>query len=115
MEFGDIIWAFLMFIVGLVVFRATFLKQLLNVAGVVLSLFSLYSIATEPDLLVGYFLNIPVSYIAGAVTHYLYLIGANIGRANHFHVDINYGRIILYGVIIIGLIIILNNFDAIVT
>lgn len=108
MEFGDIIWAFLMFIVGLVVFRATFLKQLLNVAGVVLSLFSLYSIATEPDLLVGYFLNIPVSYIAGAVTHYFYLIGANIGRAEQFGVDINWGRIIFYTIFIAGLILFLK-------
>lgn len=108
MEFGDLLWAVVVFIVGLFVFRVTSLKRFLDVVGVIVSVFSLYSIATEPELLAGYVLKIPVSYIGGAVTHYFYLIGANIGRADQFGDDVNWGRIIFYTIVIIGLILFLR-------
>ena len=112
MEFGDIFWAVIWFGAGLYIFEETSLKSFLDAIGVIIMIISLFAIATKPEFLAHYLQNVPVSYFAGALTHYIYLIGANIGRANHFHEDINYGRIILYGVIIIGLIIILNNFNA---
>jgi hypothetical protein len=90
MEFGDFLWAVVMFVVGLLVFRVTSLKRFLDVVGVILSTFSLYSIATEPELLACYVLQIPVSYIGGAVPHLVYLIGANIGRADQFGDDVNW-------------------------
>lgn len=108
MEFGDFLWALVMFLVGLVVFRITSLKRFLHVVGVIVSAFSLYSIATEPELLAGYILKMPISYIGGAVTHYFYLIGANIGRAIQFDVNVNWGRIIFYTLVITGLIFLLK-------
>jgi len=109
MEFGDIFWAVIWFGAGLLTFEVTSLKGFLNAIGVIIMIISLFAIATKPEFLAHYLQNIPVSYFGGALTHYIYLIGANIGRANHFHDDINYGRIMLYGVIIISLMIILNN------
>jgi len=114
MEFGDIFWALIWFGAGLLIFEETSLKSFLDAIGVIIMIISLFAIVTKPDFLADYLRNVPVSYFAGAFTHYVYLIGANIGRANHFHVDINYGRLILYGVIMIGLVVILNNFDAII-
>jgi hypothetical protein len=108
MEFGDFLWAVLMFIVGLVTFRVTSLKRFLDVVGVIVSVLSLFFIATKSELLVGYFFQIPVSYIGGTITHYFYLIGANIGRADQFGDDINWGRIILYGIAILVLILLLR-------
>ena len=108
MEFGDFLWAVLMFMVGLLIFRVTSLKRFLDVVGVIVSVVSLFSIATKPELLAGYILQVPISYIGGAVTHYFYLIGTNIGRADQFGYDINWGRIILYGVVIVGLILLLR-------
>ena len=108
MELGDFLWAVVMFMVGLFVFRATFLRRLLHVVGVIVSIFSLGSIATEPELLAGYILKIPVSYIGGAVTHYFYLIGSNIGRAVHLGSNVNWVRIIFYTIAIIGLILFLR-------
>ena len=108
MEFGDFLWALVMFLVGVVVFRATWLKRLGDVVGVIVSIISLYFIATKPELLAVHFLKIPISYIGGAVTHYFYLVGANIGRAFHFGNDVNWGRIIFYGIVIIGLILFLR-------
>ena len=108
MQFGDFLWAVLMFIVGLVIFRVTSLKKFLDVVGVIVSVFSIFSIATKPELLAGYILQVPISYIGGAVTHYFYLIGANIGRADQFGDDINWGRIIFYGIAIVVLILFLR-------
>jgi hypothetical protein len=108
MQFGDFLWVILMFIVGLVIFRVTSLKIFLDVIGVIVSVFSLFSIATKTELLAGYILQVPISYIGGAVTHYFYLIGVNIGRADQFGDDINWGRIIFYGIAIAALILFLR-------
>jgi len=108
MEFGDFLWAVLIFTVGLVIFRVTSLKRFLDVVVVIVSVLSLFSIATEPELLAGYVLQVPVSYIGGAVTHYCYLIGANIGRADQFGNDVNWGRIVFYGIAILVLILFLR-------
>ena len=43
MQFGDFLWAILMFIVGLIIFRVTSLKKFLDVVGVIVSVFSLFS------------------------------------------------------------------------
>jgi len=108
MESGDILWALVMFIIGIVIFRATWLKRLAHFVGAIVSIISLYSIATKPELLAGYILNIPISYIGGAATHYFYLIGANIGRAIHFKTNVNWARIGFYTVAIVALMLLLR-------
>jgi len=76
--------------------------------GLIVSIVSIgIFVVTKPDLLIGYILNIPFSYIGSATVHYVYLIGANFGRASHFNTRINWGRIFLYIVIVVGLIILL--------
>ena len=115
MEFGDFLWALLMFITGILVFRITSLKRFMEIAGGVISVWSLCAIATKPELVAVYVLQMPVSYIGGAITHYVYLIGANIGRADQFGNDINWGRIILYGVILAGLILLLRWLSPLLT
>ena len=113
MEIGDIFWAIIWFVVGLYIFEDSSLKSFFEGIGVVISVISLGFVAMKPELLPDFIRDIPVSYFAGAVTHYIYLIGANISRAGHFGYNVNHGRIIAYGVIIVVLILILNNFKPI--
>ncbi len=76
--------------------------------GLIVSIVSIgIFIATKPDLLIGHVLNMPISYIGSSVAHYVYLIGANFGRADHFNAEIKWGRIFLYITIIVGLITLL--------
>lgn len=113
MEIGDIFWALIWLGAGLWVFEDRSLKNFLDIIGIVVMVFSLLGILAKQTLLIDYLQEVPVSYIGGAITHYCYLIGANIGRAIHFSADFNYGRVFIYGVILIGLIFVLNNLNAI--
>ena len=85
------------------------LKSFFEGIGVLISVISLGFVAMKPELLPDLIRDIPVSYFAGAFTHYICLIGANICRAVHFGYSVNIGRIVLYGMIIIGLIILRNK------
>jgi hypothetical protein len=108
-EIGDIFWAIIWFVVGLYTFENSSLKSFFEGIGVITSIVSLGFVAMKPELIPDFIKGIPVSYFVGALTHYIYLIGANINRAQHFGEDINYGRLILYGVVVVLLILILNT------
>jgi len=114
MEFGDIIWSIIWLVTGYYIFKETSLKSFLDGFGIITMLFSLAGIVMEPELLAKFFMKLPISYFGGAVTHYFYLVGANFGRADHFGNDINWGRIILYTIIIAGLILFLNWLNPII-
>ena len=108
MEFGDFLWAIIWFFIGVIIFELPYLKGFMDSVGLIVSIVSVgIFVVTKPDLLIGYILNIPFSYIGSTTVHYVYLIGANFGRASHFNTEINWGRIFLYIVIIVGLMILL--------
>lgn len=95
-EFGDFIWAIIWFIVGLIVFDYPSAKKLCDILSAGISLIGLYGIATQPDLLAIHILNVPLSYVIGVITNFIYLIGANISRADHMSVPFAWGRVIFY-------------------
>jgi hypothetical protein len=95
-EFGDILWAVIWFFIGLFVFKYPPAKKLCDVISIAVSVYGFYGIATQPDLLAIYIDKVPLSYVIGIITHHIYLVGANISRAEHMRAPFAWGRVIFY-------------------
>jgi len=107
---GDILWVGAWFIIGLLTYQITSLKKTGSTISGIITAVSIIAGIFKPDELIQFIANIPVSYIGGAITNFVYLIGANLARGEHFHTETKWGRIILYILGIVLLIFVLNNF-----
>jgi len=106
-EFGDLFWGVFWLLIGIGVFKNPPLKNLGHAIAGLASIISLVNITTQEDLAI-YISNVPFSWVMGSITHYIYLIGANISRSAQMREDFLWGRVIWYGIIIIALILFLR-------
>lgn len=104
MQAGDILWALIWFLAGLVTFQVTSLKAFLTLISVIVTVGSILALAFDPGNLSKFVARYPVDYIGGGITHLVYLVGANLIRGNQFHTRTLWERILIYA---IGLLILL--------
>jgi hypothetical protein len=109
MESGDALWAGAWFITGLLTFRFTSLKSTLIAISGIITAISILGGIFEPDELIKFLANYPISDIGSTLTNFVYLVGANLVRGDQFHTEIKWNRIIMYGIAIVVLLIILHN------
>jgi hypothetical protein len=112
METADIFWVIAWFIAGLLTFQITSLKNILTTISIIITGVSIIIAFDKPDDLLQLIADYPISYIAGSITTFVYLIGANLIRGYWFDTDTNWGRIIFYAFMIAFLLFILNSFPA---
>jgi hypothetical protein len=106
----DLLWALAWFVAGLVTFRITSAKALLTLISGIAAAVSLFGLAFNPKDLAEFISRYPVDYIGGAVTNLVYLVGANLVRGDQFHKRVLWGRILMYAVLLVVLMIILKVF-----
>jgi hypothetical protein len=111
----DLLWALAWFIAGLVTFRITSIKAFLTFISIIIGVISLFGLAFNPEDLNEFIARYPVDYIGGAVTNLVYLIGANLVRGDQFNTSVLWGRICLYAILLIILIIALKIMGPITT
>lgn len=114
MEAGDILLVGAWFIIGLLTYTVTSLKGWGSTISGIITAVSIIALIFKPDELIQFIANYPVSYTGGAITNLVYLIGANLVRGEQFHTEVKWGRIIVYGVGIVLLLIVLNTFFPVV-
>ena len=110
MEAGDIFWVGAWFITGLLTFQITSLKNTLSTVSGIITAISILAVIVKPDELIQLIANYPVSYIGGAITNFVYLIGANLVRGDQFHTGTKWWKIIFYMVGIVLLLFVLLTF-----
>lgn len=114
MEAGDIFLIGGWFIIGLFTYAVPSLKGWGSTISGIITAISIIALIFKPDELIQFIANYPVSYIGGAITNLVYLIGANLVRGEQFHTEVKWGRIIFYGVAIVLLLIVLHAVSPIV-
>jgi hypothetical protein len=109
-ETGDFFLLLIWFSIGLLTFEVPALKGWATTISGIISAVSIIAVIFKPDELIQLIANYPVSYIGGAITNFVYLIGANLVRGDRFHTEISWGRILFYIVGILVLLFVLNTF-----